>query len=237
MKRVTTIIVFLTVATVLCAQYVSDFEDLDVPQDSFLNGVDQSGGFQSGQHFFPNVYSTDFGGYWKSGWALSTMQDSITSGPGNQYSAKPSSGALGSTTYAVGQQGTIIYYNDSDFWQQPLSIWVTNSTYAYNSMRDGDMFAKKFGGPTGDDPDFFLLQIFKYKNGVLGPEHLEVYLADYRSNDQEEDYILDEWVEVDLSSLGPADSLLFFFIVLRHWILWDEYTCLFLSGHVNDRPK
>ena len=76
-------------------------------------------------------------------------------------------------------------------------------------MRDGDMFAKQFGGPTGEDPDFFLLQIFKYKNGVLGPEHLEVYLADYRSNNPEDDYILDEWMEVDLSHLGPADSLLF----------------------------
>jgi hypothetical protein len=36
-------------------------------------------------------------------------------------------------------------------------VYVTNTTYAYNSMRDGDMFAKKFGGPTGNDPDWYKL--------------------------------------------------------------------------------
>ena len=121
MKRVTVLLTLLSFTVVICAQNLSDFEDLGVPQDSFLNGADQSGGFQSGQHFFPNNYSTDFGGYWKAGWALSSKKDSITSGSANQYSAKPSSGALSSSTYAVGQQGAIIHFNDPDFWQQPLS--------------------------------------------------------------------------------------------------------------------
>ena len=88
-------------------------------------------------------------------------------------------------------------------------MYITNSTYAYLSMRDGDGFAKRFGGVTGDDPDFFLLTIKAFSNGVLSVDSVNFYLADYRFSNNEEDYIIDEWTWVDLSSLGAADSLAF----------------------------
>jgi len=90
-----------------------------------------------------------------------------------------------------------------------LGLFVTNNAYAYYSMRDGDAFAKKFGGPSGNDPDFFLLTIKKYRNGVLGPDSVDFYLADYRFADNSRDYIVKEWTFVNLSSLGEVDSLLF----------------------------
>jgi hypothetical protein len=38
---------------------------------------------------------------------------------------------------------------------------------------------------------------------------VDFYLADYRFTDNSEDYIVDEWTWVDLSSLGAVDSLSF----------------------------
>ena len=32
---------------------------------------------------------------------------------------------------------------------------VTNTTFAFLSMQNGDEFAKQFGGDDGNDPDFF----------------------------------------------------------------------------------
>ena len=88
-------------------------------------------------------------------------------------------------------------------------MYVTNGTYPFLSMRDGDGFAKKFGGVTGEDPDFFLLTIKKYYEGDLSMDSINFYLADYRFDDNSQDYIVDEWTYIDLTSLGNVDSLQF----------------------------
>ena len=77
-------------------------------------------------------------------------------------------------------------------------------------MRDGDLFAKQFGGSTGDDPDFFKLSVYGIgEDGeALGVE-VDFYLADYRFNDNSQDYILDTWELLDLSTLADARSLHF----------------------------
>jgi len=76
-------------------------------------------------------------------------------------------------------------------------------------MKNGDAIAKKFGGETGDDPDFFLLTIRKYLDGTLSTDSVNFYLADYRFEDNTEDYIVKDWTWLDLTSLGNADSLNF----------------------------
>jgi len=76
-------------------------------------------------------------------------------------------------------------------------------------MLEGDGFAKKFGGATGDDPDFYLLTIKKYQNGELSTDSIDFYLADYRFEDNSQDYIIKDWTSIDLSSLGVADSVSF----------------------------
>ena len=66
---------------------------------------------------------------------------------------------------------------------------VTNSTYAANSMRDGDMFAKKF---TNADQDFFKLTVLGFYSGTL-VDSAEFYLADFTHADSTEDYIVNDW--------------------------------------------
>ncbi len=192
----------------LNAQTVADFEEYNIPAESFLNGSDHSGGFTSGDVFLPNLYDDEFMAW--SGWAISNMTDVTTPGFNNQYSAIAGGGVDGSENYAVTFDG---YGNNNiilegDAAGQPVpGMFVTNSTYAYLSMRDGDAFSKKFGGITGNDPDWFLLTIKAYFNGNLTADSVNFYLADYRFSNNNQDYIVDEWTWVDLTSLGAADSL------------------------------
>lgn len=76
-------------------------------------------------------------------------------------------------------------------------------------MRDGCFPANKFGGPSGDDPDWFLLTITGKDASGADTNTVEFYLADYRFEDNSEDYIVDSWEYVDLSSLGVVKSLEF----------------------------
>jgi len=68
---------------------------------------------------------------------------------------------------------------------------------------------KKFGGATGDDPDWFLLTITGKDSSDAVTGTVDFYLADYRFDDNSLDYIVDEWTWVDLTSLGGATKLEF----------------------------
>jgi len=192
----------------LSAQRLVTFENFTVPQDSFLNGQDTLGGFENAYLELPSTYDTAFN-FWSSGWALSNKTDSVTSGFANLYSAKAASGHAGSSNYLVGQQNAVLRFKSNVAGQNVQGVYLTNGTYAYNSMRDGDQFAEPFGGPTGEDPDFFKLVIRGFRGDTLGADSVEFFLADYRFEEDSLDYILRDWRYVDLTALGPVDSLQF----------------------------
>lgn len=187
---------------------VSDFEDLTLSPESFYNGSDGAGGFSSGGTLFSNNYNSDFDAW--DGFAYSNVTDNQTPGFGNQYSAITGLGVDGSSNYAVGFIGfteppTITF-------PEPTvvpGLFVTNTTYAYFTMLLGDPFAKKFGGETGNDPDWFLLSITG-KDGQGNPTGtVELYLADYRFEENFKDYIVNQWKWVDLAALGEVKTLTF----------------------------
>ena len=60
--------------------------------------------------------------------------------------------------------------------------WITNTTYAALSMLNGDGFAKKFGGDSGNDADWFLLSISGTNSAQSN--RVDFYLADYRFDRQ-----------------------------------------------------
>lgn len=197
-----------TTFTCLNAQVLADFENYSLGENAFLNGSDLSGGFESGNVFLSNQFSTgNYGDFW-SGWALSNVMDNTTSGFGNQYSAIAGSGAEDSANYAIGYSfgGEIMRLTERS---TVAGLYITNNTYTHNSMRDGDSFAKRFGGETGDDPDFFLLSIKVYSEGELSADSIDFYLADYRFEDNTQDYLVNTWEWIDLSAFGAVDSLLF----------------------------
>jgi Domain of unknown function (DUF4465)/Secretion system C-terminal sorting domain len=192
------------------AQTISDFENLTLSKsDTFWNGASHPGTntFTSGNAIFLNSYSSF--GYWESGWAYSNKLDSTTSGYTNEYATKALKGYNGSLKYAVAQQGAKVKLTGNGAGKVVSGFYVSNGTYAYNSMKSGDMFAKKFGGVSGNDPDWFLLTIKKYNAGVLATDSVNFYLADYRFSNNAQDYIVKNWAWVDLTTLGNVDSLYF----------------------------
>ena len=206
------------------------FEDADIggalAAESYWNGSDDSGGFDSGILSFNNSF-TDWGGGWTSwdGWAYSNMTDTTTPGYDNQYSAVTGEGANDSPTYGVACQGgnlpTVSLPDDTLAFE---SMEITNTTYAALSMLDGDDFATKFGNHDangdgdcddpgdvndGSYPDWFLLTITGRNGAGASVGEIEFYLADYQSPDDSQDYIIDEWTTIDLTSLVGATSLEF----------------------------
>jgi hypothetical protein len=88
-------------------------------------------------------------------------------------------------------------------------FYVTNNVWAYDVMLNGDMFAKKFGGETGDDPDWFKIIIWGEKENGEFTDSVHFYLADYRFENNYYNYIVDNWRWVDLVSLGEVKALYF----------------------------
>lgn len=188
------------------AQNVASFEDLNLSTETFWNGSDLSGSFTSGEIKFYNSYSTEFKSW--SGFAYSNITDNTTAGIDNQYSAIAGSGNNASKTYAVAYPVPFAEL-EVPVLKINMGFYVTNSTYAYLSMKNGDSFSKKFGGESGEDPDFFKLTIEALDDAAKPTDTLEFYLADFRFSDPAKDYILNQWTWVDLSTLKEARKLRF----------------------------
>lgn len=205
------LLIFSLVLNALKAQTVSTFENLTLSKNTYWDGSKTTPDtlFTSGNAVFPNSYNPMFGGYWQSGWAYSNMQDSTTSGAANLHSAITAIGYNGSVNYAVGQNGAKIILSGTSLHGIVKGCYITNGTYATLSMEQGDAFAKKFGGNSGNDSDWFKLTVRKWYGGVKPNDSVEFYLADYRFSDNSEDYIVKSWKWLDLSGLGSADSLEF----------------------------
>ena len=205
--KYTLAILFAAIQTLAFSQSVAGFENFNLEPGKYINDASPADGFESGSILLPNEYNEEFS-FW-SGFSIST--DTNTTAPGflNQYSAFPGEGALGTTAYAMGYiyDPVVIHLNEKAIGKPMIGMYVANSTYGYLSMRDGDGFAKKFGGETGSDPDFFLMTIKKYSGGVISDDSINVYLADYRSSNPQKDFIIQGWKHVDLSILGEVDSL------------------------------
>jgi hypothetical protein len=202
---------------------VSTFDDLSLDPESYWQGEDLTGygsfgGFTSGGNFFNN-YRTEYPGweYW-DGFAYSNTTDTTTVGTDNQFSAVTGGGVGGSANYAVaytfgmsGQKAQAhIGAGDTPVSQTVAGFYATNTTWAYQSMLNGDALAKKFGGSDGTDADWFKLTIHALDEDYeTTGASVDFYLADFRFEDSGDDYILDDWAWVDLSSLGAVYGLEF----------------------------
>ena len=112
-------------------------------------------------------------------------------------------GASGSANYGIAYVAwTITPTVTFDSPSHVSSASFTNNAWAYGSMHDGDSFAKKFGGTSGNDPDWFKLTIIGKDAGGALTGTVDFYLADFRFSDNSQDYIIHDWTSADLSSLG-----------------------------------
>lgn len=154
-------------------------------------------------------------GAWSwSGFTYSNMRDDSTAGYVNQYSAITAGGMNagkdGGTNYLVSYVDGASTINFSDNKTHHVKgMYVTNATYPYLSMKNGDAYSKKFGGANGNDPDFLKIIAWGMKADSSTTDTVEFFLADFRSADNSKDYIVDGWAWMDLSSLGEVKNLNF----------------------------
>lgn len=170
-------------------------------------------------------WDTSFGGYWAGGWALSNLKyttKETSDFSKHLYASKPGKGSEESgNVYAVGTDGSYIQ-NKDPLNQSIAGCYISNSTYAYNSMKLGDNFAKKF-----ESNDSFALIVDFYLSGKeVGSQ--KVWLADYRSASADDHFILDTWQWVTFQ-YANADSIVFHFESsdMGEWgINTPKYFCL-----------
>jgi hypothetical protein len=187
---------------------IATFENLKLPRESFWNGSDGSGGFASGGVRFKNTYNAEWD-FW-DGFAYSNITDTRTEGLEGQYNAIPGSGQGRSANYGVAYVGWLepptLTLSRSQILQ---GLYVTNDNFAYYAMLNGSAPAKKFGGQTGDDPDWFKLTIIGKNAAGDTTGKVDFYLADFRFADNSQDYVINSWRFVDLTSLGEVKTLQF----------------------------
>ena len=218
MKKIFSLFVVIGFAVNVSAQYLVNFETLNLPGANTYwrgqNAVPTDSFFLAGTPFsatFPNSWDTTWGGIW-SGWGFSNKNDTSSIDYFSNELASIAGGAFNDTAgkYAVAYQSWNPAMNSIKLPTPMLagSCRITNTTIAYRSMQNGDGFAKKFGGPTGNDPDFFKIRFYGWWNGdtSLGSP-VDFYLADFRDTNNANDYIIKQWTYCDLMPLGMVDSI------------------------------
>ncbi|MBQ1722512.1 MAG: DUF4465 domain-containing protein, partial [Muribaculaceae bacterium] len=177
------------------------FEDNYLPTESYFSGDNDDDVFYSGSYAF---HVADYGGWWY-GFGMSNQTSTAYSGLDDQFHSAVGSGNKGSATYCVAYpSGTSIDVTNSLEGEQLKGMYITNSAYAYSSMLYGDSFAHKF-----EQGDWFKLTITGYDASKAVTGTVETYLADLRSENEAEHFILNEWQWVDLSPLGTVQSVQF----------------------------
>lgn len=199
-KTLLILIAFMSLTATTQAQ-IATFDGQDLDSTGFWNGADGTGNYTEEGFSFYNSYNSEWASW--SGFSVSSVQDDSTGTWGNQYGVNTGM-AYSGNNFAVATTGASVSFelNTID------GFYITNSTYATESMLNGDSFAKQFGGESGDDEDWYLLSIIGLVDTVV-TDTIEFYLADYRFSDNTQDYIVNDWTWLDLSSLGNITSLQF----------------------------
>lgn len=136
------------------------------------------------------------------GWAYSNQKDLVTTGLANPYSAyslPEGGGAHGSSNFAVAYDTTDV---DSVITLPAPSrvegMYVTNTTYVYRAVVDGDDGAGFVKGPFVDG-DWLKLDVIGRDVAETETGRVEFYLADFREG---KSVAVSDWTWVDLEPLG-----------------------------------
>ena len=191
------------------------FENLLTTDGSFFNGdTSQINSDPWTVDGFEFSNQTTWIGSW-GGWAYSNTTDTTTPGFTNEYSAITGGGSNGVGGSVSGETYALAYGSGATI-NLPTGALIesvdwTNGTYPYLSMRDGDGYAKQFGGDSGSESDYFRVTLTGYSDlnatgAATGSVTLD--LADYTFSDDSQDYIVNPWqVNEDLTPLGNARSI------------------------------
>ena len=185
---------------------IATFEDIELAEESHMSisteADEERTEFVSGDFEFSTGCMVDWVSWWFFGYAnqtdttYTTLDDQWKNVVGGGYDGSKNYGVAYASSYYGPCTVTILNHDSIDV----PGFYITNSAYAYSSMKNGDSFAKKFG-----KGDWFKLTIKGYnaEDSLTGTK--EFYLADLR--DPKTAYIINDWRYVDLSGLGKVSKL------------------------------
>ncbi|MBI2723017.1 MAG: DUF4465 domain-containing protein [Bacteroidetes bacterium] len=202
----------ITFLMLVCATFnfkaqsqITTFESFTLAPNSFYKDTN-SVPFQTAGMLFRYKWDKPYA-YWSGGFSYTNINDTANGNFSNSYNARAGKGYNNSAKYATGKNNAIMVlkapFNRLD------GCYITNTTYAYKSMKNGDQFAKKFGGTSGNDPDFLKVTAKGYFNGAVKADSAVFYLADYRFANNSQDYIVQNWLWFNTTALGQVDSVKF----------------------------
>jgi len=207
MRKNLLFILSLFATTLAFAQEPATFEDVPLGSGGIWQPPTGENEMPSGGWLFTN--SNQYG-YW-GGFTASNRTDLTQTGLNAQYTAVTGGGYDGSSQYAVaytyGVQ-TDVYAADGQS-HTVTGCYITNNLWAYQDVLEGSMGQTPFGGPSGNDPDWFKLTATGKNASGQTIGTLDFYLADYRFDNPEDDYVLDTWEWFDLSPLGEVATISF----------------------------
>ena len=201
---------------------VATFEDVDIVTDpSAMNGHGEALRFESGSgdNYWASADATfvineNSYGSW-SGVTASKSTDTEYVDFNDQYTSITGSGYDGSSQYGI------VYYSSwaggtVDMMTSELvdfsSMYITNTTYTYNSLSNGDSYAKSLQD-YADLSQYAELKITIKgidSQGEYTANSVEVILGNTYLNEDTgkwEVYILQDWELIDLTTLNETDGL------------------------------
>ena len=178
------------------------FENVELGEQGYRNN------FPDGLILLGVDFYNHFNPEWMSweGFAVSRLTDRETFGFENQFSVYASGGAGGSEQFAVVFDGFEEITNARFLDNQEFrfrSLMINNTTLTVHTLRSGLGVARPF---RADDWFKIIITGFDARGNETGK--VEFYLADFRNG---REFILREWIRVDLTSLGQVNRLEFTF--------------------------
>ena len=187
------------------------FDDVTLNASGIWTGANENNLMVSGGWFFTNTYWPAYSAW--GGFTASNHTDMTQTGLNAQYTAATGAGFDGSDQYGVAYVmgygvPTDVYAADGQE-HTVTGFYVTNNLWAYNHILEGETGVTPFGGTSGNDPDWFKLTATGKNAAGQTVGTAEFYLADYRFENNDEDYVLNTWEWFDLSTLGAVQTISF----------------------------
>ena len=181
------------------------FENLQLSPESYWIGDTEdedytTGTFESGSFTFANCYFSDYGSWAFYGYANLTDTNYTGGYEMPQQMMNCVGGGYKSANYGV-------CYCDA-FWgpakitlteaAEVKGVRITNTAWVLSSIKKGDGISGPFA--KGD----YLKVTFTGYDSDNNSKSVDFYLADFRSENAEEHYIVEDWQFCDLSTLGKV---------------------------------
>lgn len=189
----------------------ADFEEIALESEHYLMGdsEQQSSFFYSGSYQFNNFYAPSYMTW--SGFGIS--KETSTNFKPAEFLKHQFRNVVGGGLNREGNYAVVYAYgyvpeitlNNGLEEDEVKGMYITNNAYTLNSLENGDSFV----GGEFTQGDYYMVTATGYDKTNNKTQSIDIYLADYRSTNTKEHFIVKDWKWIDLSALGKVKTVRF----------------------------